>query len=84
MVDCEEIFLVDSTGAAALSHYHAYAERYGVDLRLTRVHSGTHELLTLAGVVEEIGEDRFHDTVRGAVDAAVAKTTDRHRDSPSA
>ena len=54
-----------------------------MDLRLARVHSGTHELLTLAGVVEEIGEDRFHDTVRGAVDAAVAKTTDHHRESPS-
>jgi MFS superfamily sulfate permease-like transporter len=83
VVDCEEIFLVDSTGAAALSHYHAYAERYGVDLRMARVHSGTHELLTLAGVVEEIGEDRLHDTVRGAVDAAIAKTTDHRRESPS-
>jgi hypothetical protein len=66
-----------------LSHYHAYAERYGVDLRMARVHSGTHELLTLAGVVEEIGEDRLHDTVRGAVDAAIAKTTDHRRDSSS-
>jgi high affinity sulfate transporter 1 len=73
VVDFEEVFLVDETGAAAVTGLYEYAGRYGVELSLARVHSGTHELLKLAGVVEEIGEHRIFDTVRDAVSAATGQ-----------
>jgi MFS superfamily sulfate permease-like transporter len=75
VVDCEEITYVDDTGAAAVTGFFDYARRYGVDLSLARVHSGTHKLLQLAGVMAEIGEHRIYDTVRNAVDAAVSSRT---------
>ncbi len=71
--DFEEVIFVDDTGASAVSSYFEYAQRYGVELSLARVHSGTHKLLELAGVVDELGEGRLYDTVRNAVDAATAK-----------
>ena len=73
VIDFEEVILADSTGTAELSALFNYAQRYGVDLMLARVHSGTHKLLELAGTADELGEERFYHTVRGAVDAAVAK-----------
>ncbi|MGB5379855.1 MAG: sodium-independent anion transporter, partial [Acidimicrobiia bacterium] len=72
VIDFEEVFLVDDTGAAAVSSLFEYAQRYGVDLALARVHSGAHELLKLSGVAGEIGENRIYDTVRKAVDAVGA------------
>jgi SulP family sulfate permease len=72
VVDCEEVVFVDTTGAAALTGYFAYAQRYGVELSLARVHSGTHRLLKLAGAIDEIGEHRIYPTVRKAVDAATS------------
>lgn len=74
VVDFEAVFTVDTTGAAAIGSLFAYAERYGVDLVLARVHTGTRELLDVAGVTTEIGEQRVYSTVRDAVDAA----TERH------
>ena len=72
VVDFEEVVYVDDTGATAVSAFFAYAQRYGVELSLARVHSGTHKLLQLAGVVDELGEGRIYDTVRNAVDGASA------------
>ena len=72
VIDFEEILFVDSTGAEALTDFFNYAQRYGVELSLARVHSGAHELLKMAGVVEEIGEQRFYDTIRHAVSAATS------------
>jgi SulP family sulfate permease len=73
VIDFEEVIFVDDTGAAALTSFFQYAQRYGVELSLARVHSGAHKLLEMAGVVDELGEGRFYDTVRNAVDAACAK-----------
>ncbi len=73
VIDFEEVFLVDDTGAAAISSLFEYAQRYGVDLSLARVHSGTHKILRLSGVTDEIGEHRISDTVRNAVAAATSK-----------
>jgi high affinity sulfate transporter 1 len=70
VIDFEVVFLIDDTGAAAIRSLFEYAQRYGVDLALARVHSGTHELLQLSGVTDEIGEHRIYDTVRNAVTAA--------------
>lgn len=65
-----ELFLVDDTGAVAITSLFHYAQRYGVDLALARVHSGTRKLLDLSGATGEIGEHRIYDTVRNAVAAA--------------
>jgi high affinity sulfate transporter 1 len=70
VIDFEEVFLIDDTGAAAITNLFEYAQRYGVDLSLARVHAGTHEILRLSGVTDEIGEHRIIDTVRNAVAAA--------------
>ncbi len=61
---------MDDTGASALTNFFNYAQRYGVELSLARVHSGAHALLKMAGVIEEIGEERIYDTIRNAVAAA--------------
>ena len=75
VIDFEEIIFVDSTGAEALTDFLNYAQRYGVDLALARVHSGAHELLKTAGVMEEIGEQHIYDTIREAVQAAISLST---------
>jgi MFS superfamily sulfate permease-like transporter len=72
VIDCEAVFYIDTTGAAALTDLLRYAQRYGVALSLARLHSGTHELLKLTGAMDEIGEHHVYDTVRHAVDAAAA------------
>ena len=74
VIDFEEVFEVDDTGAAAITGLFEYAQRYGVDLSLARVHSGTHKILRLSGVMDEIGEHRIFDTVRNAVSAAGKKS----------
>jgi high affinity sulfate transporter 1 len=70
VIDFEVVFAIDDTGASAIRSLFEYAQRYGVDLSLARVHSGTHKLLQLSGVTDEIGEHRIYDTVRNAVAAA--------------
>ena len=82
VLDFEEVIFVDTTGSAAVTAFLEYAQRYGVDIALARVHSGTHELLKLTGDLDEIGENRIFDTVRNAVDAATASATDNK--SPAA
>ena len=48
-------------------------------MKLARVHSGTHKLLDLAGVLDVVGEENVYDTIRHAVAAAETKPepTDR-------
>ncbi len=41
----------------------------------TPVHSGCHRLLELAGVIDELSEQRVYDTLRDAVDAATTAST---------
>jgi len=73
VLDFEEVIFVDTTGSAAVIDYLNYAKRYGVDLALARMHSGTHTLLQLTGDLDEIGENRIFDTVRNAVAAATRR-----------
>ena len=73
IIDCEEISYIDTTGSDAIKSLLEYAQRYEVELFLARVHSGTHKLLELTGVLDEIGEERIFHTVRAAVDQAVTK-----------
>ena len=64
------MFRIDDTGTDAITDLFEYAQRYGVDLVLCRVHSGTRERLRLTGVIDTLGEHRTFDTVRNAVAAA--------------
>ena len=72
VIDCEEMFYADTTGAAAVSDLFEYARRYGVELSLARLHNEAREVLELAGTIDELGEEHIFDTVRDAVDAASA------------
>jgi anti-anti-sigma regulatory factor len=72
VIDFEEVFLIDDTGAVAIINLIEYADRYGVDVTLARVHSGTLEILRRSGAMDEIGEHRIYDTVRNAVAAAAS------------
>jgi sulfate permease, SulP family len=72
VIDCEEMFHVDTTGAAAVTSLFHYARRYGVEVSLARVHSDGRAVLESAGTIDELGEHRLFDTVRDAVDAATA------------
>lgn len=74
VIDCEVIPFVDSTGAAALSSTFRYAKRYGVELAVARLHEGAKQLMVLSGDLDEIGEHRFHSTVRDAVDASTRQS----------
>ena len=69
VIDCEEMFKVDTTGAAAVTSLHRYAQRFGVELALARVHDDAREVLESAGVIDQLGERHVFDTVRHAVDA---------------
>jgi sulfate permease, SulP family len=69
VIDCEEMFHVDTTGAAAVTSLHGYAQRFGVDLVLARVHKDAREILESAGVIDQLGEHHVFATVRQAVDA---------------
>jgi sulfate permease, SulP family len=70
VVDCEEMFYADTTGAEAVSDLFKYVQRWGVELSLARLHSEARRVLELAGTIDELGEHRVFDTVRDAVAAA--------------
>lgn len=85
VVDFQEVYRVDTTGALAMQSLAEFAARYDVDVRLARVHSGPRELLSLTGVVATIGDDHLHRSIREAVAAARAarEASDRGDDPPA-
>ncbi|MGO9504975.1 MAG: SulP family inorganic anion transporter [Streptosporangiaceae bacterium] len=70
VIDFEEVFYADVSGAGALSSLHKYAEQYDVGISIARLHSTARETLAADGVLAEIGEDRIYDSVQAAVAAA--------------
>jgi len=73
VVDCEEMFEVDTTGAAAVTSLLHYARRFNVDLALARVHADARQILKSEGLIKELGEDHIYDTVREAVKAVTGE-----------
>jgi SulP family sulfate permease len=73
VIDFEEVYEVDSTGAAAVTSLFDYARRYDVELVLARIHSASYELLKIAGVVDELGAERIHASIHDAVAAVDGK-----------
>jgi len=84
VIDFEEVFLVDDTGAAAITSLFEYNQRFGVDLALARVHAGSRKILELTGVTDSIGEHYIYDTVRNAVAAVSATPASSGGDSGTA
>ena len=72
VIDCEEIAYLDTTGAAAIKSLLEYAQRFGIEMFLARVHPGAHKGLELTGFPKDIGEERMFPTIRSAVNTAVA------------
>jgi MFS superfamily sulfate permease-like transporter len=69
VIDFEEVFYTDASGASALRDLKNYAERYDVDLSIARLHSAAREVLERDGVLGELGEDHVYDSVHAAVAA---------------
>jgi sulfate permease, SulP family len=73
VVDCEEMFEVDTTGAAAVTSLLHYARRFTVDVALARVHADARQILESEGLIKELGEAHVYDTVREAVEAVTGE-----------
>ena len=73
VIDFEEVFYTDVSGAGALHSLKEYADRYDVAISLARLHSQARETFAADGVLAEIGEDRIYDSVQAAVAAASPK-----------
>jgi high affinity sulfate transporter 1 len=70
VIDFEEVFYTDVTGADALRSLKRYADQYDVGISIARLHSQARETLAADGVLAELGEDRIYDSVHAAVAAA--------------
>lgn len=57
IIDCEEIFYVDVSGAAALRSLWHFTERYDVKISLARVHQHAREILEADGIIDDLGEE---------------------------
>ncbi|HET6493803.1 MAG TPA: SulP family inorganic anion transporter [Thermoleophilia bacterium] len=75
VIDCEEVFYIDTTGTQAVAALHEYAARYDVGIALARLHIHARKALQIAGVLEQIGEQNVYDTVRNAVQAVTPPTS---------
>ena len=74
VLDLANTDFVDSQGSAKLAEIHELTEASGVALRLARVKRPVLSRLEADGIADLIGADHIHDTVHGAVDAALAHT----------
>lgn len=70
--DAEAVAHVDAAGLELLHALPAELAEQDVTLRVARVKGPVRQQLREAGVVEDIGADRFHGTVAQAVDAATS------------
>lgn len=85
--DAEAVTHVDSTGLAALEALVQSLERQGITLVAARLKAPMRERFDDAGLTDTIGRERFHATVREAVDACAASMnhpTPRSVDAPPA
>jgi high affinity sulfate transporter 1 len=69
VLDCVAIDYIDSQGSAKLREILELTDQAGVTLRLARVKPAVRELLERDGVIDQIGRDRVHESIRQAVEA---------------
>jgi sulfate permease, SulP family len=74
VLDAEGMTHVDSAGLDALGDLSESLARDGVTLRIARMKEPIRVIVEDGGVAARIGRDRFHPTVRAAVEAAVGGT----------
>jgi MFS superfamily sulfate permease-like transporter len=70
--DAEGLSGVDSAGLLALDELTGELAEQGIELDVARLKHPVHERLEEAGLVERIGAERFHPTVRAAVAASAS------------
>lgn len=72
VLDCEQMTVIDMTGAVALADLATELRDNDVDLRLARIHGEALAVARRSGALDEIGDANIHTTVAEAVDAALA------------
>jgi SulP family sulfate permease len=82
VLDAEGMTHVDSTGIEALASLIAELRSGGVDVLVARLKGPVHESLEEAGIVEVLGADHLHGSVRDAVEACAAGPDRRGVDAP--
>ena len=81
VIDFEEVFYTDASGAEALRGLKRYANRYDVEILIARLHADARETLGRNGVLAEIGEDHIYGSVRAAVSASIGSAGQDDRGS---
>jgi sulfate permease, SulP family len=74
VIDFEEVFYTDASGAESIRDLKRYASQYNVGILIARLHADARQTLARDGVLAEIGEDRIHDSVHAAVAASQGST----------
>jgi high affinity sulfate transporter 1 len=77
VLDCEEMTVIDMTGAIALEELTTELRDNDVDVFLARIHGEALAVARRSGALDEIGDANIHPTVAGAVDAALTATTSK-------
>jgi sulfate permease, SulP family len=67
VIDFEEVFYTDASGAAAIRGLKHFCERYDVTISIARLHAAARKPLAEDGVLEELGEEHIFDNVHDAV-----------------
>jgi MFS superfamily sulfate permease-like transporter len=75
VLDCEQMTVIDMTGAMALRELTDELRDNDVDVYLARIHGEALAVAGRSGVLEEIGQANIYTTVTGAVKAALAAKT---------
>jgi MFS superfamily sulfate permease-like transporter len=70
VIDFEEVFYIDASGAESIRGLKRYTSRYDVQILIARLHADARQTLARDGVLAEIGEDHIYDSVRAAVAAS--------------
>ena len=72
VIDFEGVNFIDSQGAEQLSSIYGFLEYNEMELRLARVRPGVLEVLRADGFVDNLGAERIHADVHGAVEAQMS------------
>jgi SulP family sulfate permease len=70
VIDFEEVFYTDASGAESIRGLKRYASRYDVEILIARLHADARKALARDGVLADIGEDHIYDSVHAAVAAS--------------
>jgi high affinity sulfate transporter 1 len=77
VLDCEQMTVIDMTGAIALEDLTDELRDNDVSVHLARIHGDAFEVARRSGVLDKIGDANIHTTVAEAVDAALTAATSK-------